>query len=389
MSSSTETTQVPLQPVETQPPDGVSSTAWCLHQAARAMEVDRPGEALQWIERANAADSPLVNAAVPELRQLASAEALARVARFAESQPDCEAGLLVGAAASLECEPEGRALLEAALRDDLPAARQLLVQLADRPDLPSAAAHHLALLYLRAALHAEENDLPGMDELWRCSWQCWLRWSTQASSEDRALVFGWLLGQHRTRIRDLLARNAIEAARRPWQRVVDLSGKSQDLSGHVVRFRDDLVTETVAAAREAMRYGVAAGWDNDYEAGLTCLTRLLSLERDNLRLLTELIVIGAEWLQECYANSNSEELARLVDRFTPFGLQLARLVDRGEGAELTTRAALAEFTKFRGFVAGDPARKAELYLEALRYDPSCDEIRQLPAETESTEERQI
>jgi hypothetical protein len=358
-----------------------------LHQAARAVEADRPGEALVWIERARIADSALVDAALPELRRLARAEALARVARFAESQAASEPGLLVGAAACLEREPEGIAMLDAAVRDDLLTARRLLDQLASRPALLAETAHHVALLYLRAAIHAEEHGLSGADEFWRRSWLCWVRWASAAPYEDRALIFDWLLGQHRRRVKELLARNAIEAARRPWQRVVDLADKSGDLSEPIARFRDDLVTETLASAREAMRYGIAPGWDSDYEAGLTCLTRLLSLERDNLRLLTELIVIGTEWLQECYANADSGQLARLVDRFTPFGLQLARLLDRGDRIELTARAALAEFTNYRSFVAADPARKAELYREALRYHPTSDDARKSPNESDSSEGR--
>jgi hypothetical protein len=337
------------------------------------------------MERVNDRDSALVAAVLQELRQLARADALARVARFEESQPASVPGLLVGAVGCLEREPEGAALLEAAMRGDLATARQLLELLANRPDLSAATAHHLALLYLRAALHAEENGLSRADEFWGQSWRCWLRWASAASSEDRGLVFDLLLDLHRVRINELLARNAIEDARHPWRRVADLASTGGELVERIARFRDDLTTECLVRAREAMRYGVAAGWDNDYEAGVTCLTRLLSLDRDNARLLTELVVICTEWSQECYANSDAEQLARLVDRFTPLALQLARLVDRSGGAELTARTALAEFTKFRGFVVTDPARKAALYREALRYHPTSDKMRQLVAGIEVEE----
>ena len=388
MSFPTESQSVPVQQAIRPPPDGVSADAWFLHQAARAIDADCPGEALRCIERASATDSYLVAAASAELRLLARAEALAQVARFADSQPACVPGLLVGAADCLEREPEGNALLDAAIHDDLLAARRLLGQMADRLNLPPATAHHLALLHLRAALHAEENSLPQVDELWRRSWRCWLRWASAASSDDRALVFDWLLALHRKRIKELLGRNAIEDARRPWQRVADLAGTSGELAERIARFRDELTAETLTAAREAMRYGVAAGWDNDYEAGLACLTRLLSLDRDDVRLLTELVVIGTEWLQECYANSDAGQLALLVNRVTPFGMRLTRFVDQSDGAELTARAALAEFTKFRGFVATDPARKAELYREALRHRPGSDDTRKLQEESQIPKGRQ-
>ena len=58
-----------------------------------------------------------------------------------------------------------------------------------------------------------------------------------------------------------------------------------------------------------------------------------------------------------------------AERYTPFALQLALLADRRE-ADLTARAALAEFYKFRGFLAGDRARKIALYQEALRFNPA-------------------
>jgi hypothetical protein len=364
-----------------QPPDGIPATPWFLHQAAQAIGRDRPAEALLWIERAGEVASNLVRAALPELRQLARAEALARVCLFDASQLPITPGLLVGAVACLDRERDGSVLLDAAQGGDQASARQALEKLAKRPDLPAATAHHLALIYLRAALIAEEHAPLRADEFWQLTWRCWLGWAAQATSEDRTMIFDWLLGLHRQRIKDLLSRNAVEHARRHWRRVTDLSNATEDLAGAIARFRDDLATEYVVQAREAMRYGTMAGFDSDYEAGVTCLTRLLSLDRDNLRLLTELVVICTEWFQECYANSEAVQLAQLVDRFSSFALQLARLVDRSGGAELTGRAALAEFTKFRGFVAVDPDRKAALYREALRYQPSNENVKRLSAKS--------
>ena len=77
-------------------------------------------------------------------------------------------------------------------------------------------------------------------------------------------------------------------------------------------------------------------------------------------------------------------LAEQVERFTPFALQLARQVE-GRPGDLAARAALAGFTKFRGFVAADPARRADLYREALRFNPADDNVRELLAQLEGTD----
>ena len=45
--------------------------------------------------------------------------------------------------------------------------------------------------------------------------------------------------------------------------------------------------------------------------------------------------------------------------------------------DLTTRAALAEFFKFRAFVASDPDQKRALYREALAFNPANDNVRDL------------
>ena len=44
------------------------------------------------------------------------------------------------------------------------------------------------------------------------------------------------------------------------------------------------------------------------------------------------------------------------------------------------RAAVADFYKFRGFVAGDHSRKVALYREALRFNPSNGNVRDLLAD---------
>ena len=53
------------------------------------------------------------------------------------------------------------------------------------------------------------------------------------------------------------------------------------------------------------------------------------------------------------------------------------------------RAALGGFTKFRGFVAADSARKAELYREALRFNPADENVRELLARLEGSGHRPV
>jgi hypothetical protein len=395
---------LPLNPETAKPPAGVSPVPWLLHQASLAVGRDDLAEALLWTQRALAEDPELVQvgergrlirAALPNLKHLARAKALADVAQFAPEVPALPPPVLIGALDLIEQEREGRALLDAAQRGDLVDARKLLGNLAERQNLPGKLAHHLALIYLRAAQHWDEADKPHLAEpYWRLCWPCWLRWAAvEAQPEDRTRVFDWLLALHRRRLKELLARERMEPARDLWRIIMDLPEQvqgnpklAQELAERLSRFRDQLATEYRVQTREATCYGsITDGWNADYERGLSGLTRLLSLDRENLLLLTALMEICAEWFLDCYNNEALEELSQGVDRFTPFALQLARLLDRSEKPELSARAALAEFTKFRGFVAADPARKAALYREALRFHPGSDNVRQLLAEAEAEE----
>ena len=61
------------------------------------------------------------------------------------------------------------------------------------------------------------------------------------------------------------------------------------------------------------------------------------------------------------------------------------LADRRE-ADLTARAALAEFYKFRGFVAPERERKRTLFREALAFDPRNENVRELLAQAEGPPE---
>jgi hypothetical protein len=147
----------------------------------------------------------------------------------------------------------------------------------------------------------------------------------------------------------------------------------------VARFREELATAYLLATREAMRYGaIPEGWRADYEKGLAHLRRLLSLDRDNVRLLTALVEVCDEWFLDLYNAGAAPALREQVGRYTPFALQLARLVGERPG-ELSARVALADFYKFRGFLAAEASAKVALYREALRFNPANDNVRDLLA----------
>jgi tetratricopeptide (TPR) repeat protein len=156
----------------------------------------------------------------------------------------------------------------------------------------------------------------------------------------------------------------------------------RDLADRVLRFKDELATEYLLTTREAMRYGeVPEGWQANYEKGLSYLRRLLSLDRENLRLLTALVEICGEWFFDLYRANARRALAQQVERFMPFALKLARLVvDRP--AEVAARAVLSDFYKFRGYVQDDKDQKLTLYREALRLNPGNNNVRELLAELE-------
>jgi hypothetical protein len=374
-----------------EPPPGVPLVPWLLHQAAQASARDDAGRALDLIQRAVAHDPTLsevraravcVRAALPELQRLARAQALAAVVQFHPEQPAQQPSLLIDALRHLEAQPEGPALLNAVRNGDLITAQQLLASLAGRDDLPGSLTHHLAIFYHRAAIDLEEREhTDAAEPYWRLAWHAWLSWAaTQA--DTRSLVLDWLLSIHRGRINALLARNLVDQARRHWRIVRGLPDQVRGdqvlarlLAQKIEAFREQLATEYLVATREAMRYGeVAEGWNADYEKGLGFLSRLLSLDRDNVRLLTALVEICDEWFLDCYNNQDFPRLWQGVERYTPFAMQLARLVDRDGGLELSVRAALAEFYNYRAFTTADTEHKAALYREALRFHPSKENV---------------
>jgi hypothetical protein len=285
------------------------------------------------------------------------------------------------------------ALIDAATRGDRAAVRSGIAALADRPDLPPRLAQHLALIEQRAAQALEERDqFAAAEPCWRGAWRFWARFLAAPETppgadagQVRAAVLDHLLRVHRGRVADLLARNALEDARRHWTLVRELPGLAaradealgRDLTERVARFREDLATEYLVATREAMRYGtIPEGWRADYDKGLSLLRRLLSLEGDDARLLTALVEICDEWFLDLYNSEDRPRMTEQVDRYTPFATQLARLAAERPG-DLAARAALADFYKFRGFTARDRSHKVELYREALRFDPANENVRGL------------
>jgi hypothetical protein len=379
---------------------------WLLHQAGRAVGRNDCAEALHWVGAARERDPALgetggrvvvVRESIPELERKARAQALAVAISFGPGQQSVAPEVVVGFAGRLAQDPVGVHILDAACRGDLDICRSALAALAGRADLAPDLAHHLALVGYRAALHAESIGQEKLaDACWRMAWPCWLRvlasrcaggpenFESPLGPLERHLLESLLAG-HRRSVGDLLARDAVDAARRHWgyvEMLVALARQTApalvgELKGSMECFREELAAEYLTATREVMRHGPApAGWRADYEGGLAYLRRLLSLDRDNLRLLTALVEICGEWFLDCYNNEDPQILVQQVSRFTPFALKLARLIDARPG-ELSARIALAEFYKFRGFIAADPAQKQALYQEAGRFDPENENVRQL------------
>jgi hypothetical protein len=372
------------------PPD-VPAAPWLLHQAARALGRDDARAALSLVQRALAVeggppDAEVVRAALPELQRRARAQALAAALGPSEAG---RSGLLVDLIELLEEAPEGRQVLGAIEQGSADVGR-LLAELAERPNLPPRLAHHLALVEWRLAEGLEEQTRSAEAAgTWQRAWHCWLALLAAPASvgpEQRGTLLTWLLGTHRRRINDWIARDDIDAARRHWALVQGLPDQCQEeelkreLAERVARFREELATEHLLSTREAMRFGaIPEGWRADYETGLRALCRLLALDHDNCRLLTALVEICCDWFLDLYNADARRELCEQIDRYTPLALRLAGLIEERPG-ELPARAALSELTKFRGFVQGDRGQKVALYREALRFNPGNDNVRSLLAE---------
>jgi hypothetical protein len=397
---------VPLHPETDDPPPGTPRTPWLLLQAAQAIGRGEAGVALQWVQRAlreepglegAGAHAEAVRRALPELERRARAQALAAVVRFTPEQPPLAPDLLAGAADLLQDDPSGRAILALAAQGDLAGAREALAALAQRADLPRPLVHHLALIFHRAALYGEDQGRAELaDRCWRLAWPCWLRFldSEDGEAEPRYRpLLGRLLDIHARYINDFLCQDQVDAARRHWNYVEGLASLASEgnpalrgeLGEAVPRFRAELASSYLTVTWEVLKTGaVAEGWRADYEKGLGYLRRLLSLDRDNVRLLTALVEICGDWFLDCYNNEDPRTLCEQVERFTPFALKLARLVE-GRPGEWAARAALAEFCKYRGFIAANPAERISLYREAVRFNPDNENVRQLLAEVEAKE----
>jgi hypothetical protein len=391
-------------PRSTAPPAGVAVGPWLLHQAAQAIRQGQWPPALRWVRQSLEQDSGTEAArhALPELERLARAQVLAEVARVLPDQPAVGPEVLADLLDLLEQEPEGRAALEAATAGDLEEARWQLAALSDRPTLPARLAHHLAVTWHRAGLALDGADLaePAV-ACWRLAWTCWLHFlaenggpemaSGNAAGDCSGVLVEHLLGIHRRRVNELLRRNRVDGARRHWELVHELPGlglcleesRAGSVAQAVARFRDDLAAECLTGMRQAAQHGLAPpGWRAGYHAGFAAARGLLSLDRDNVRLLTALVEFAGEWLTDCYDNEDGRQMAEVLGRLTPFALHLTRLVAERPG-ELAARAALAEFCKFRGFAAPTAGEARALYHEALRLNPANDNVRRLLAQLEA------
>jgi tetratricopeptide (TPR) repeat protein len=377
-------------------PPGVDAAAWFLHRATRLLGSD-DAESLACVRRALAqkpdllerAEGAAVREALPDLERRARAQRLADVLRL-QGKLTWPAVMLVDAADLLDTFPEGRAILQAAEAQDSVAARNGLDALAERSDLPPRLVHHLAVIELRTAETMEEGGDPdAAGPCWRRTWCYWLRhFAGKKDDPVRQLLFDHLLGVHRQQTNSLLAREVMEPARRHWKLVHELPGRAgvldeelgKDLADRVGQFKDKLATEYLVTTREAMRYGeIPEGCHADYDKGLSYLRRLLSLDPQNVRLLTALVEICGEWFLDLYNTHAGRALLEQVERFTPFATQLLRLVE-DRPADLAARAVLSDFYKFRGFVQRDQEQKLALYREALRLNPGNNNVRDLLAE---------
>jgi hypothetical protein len=386
-------------------PPGVAPAAWFLHQAARAVirqDFRAPLAATRCAVEADPDlartenDTPAsrtIRDALPEFERRALAECLIASLLPHESPQIPPPALLVDAIDLLHTFSEGETLLSALRREDAEAVRATVATLREAPALPPRLAHHLALLQRRAALALESSER--LDEALphvRRAWLCWLRLLAAPhdglAADAGAQLLDHLLAEDRRRIVHLLARDQIDEARRhaaflqelPAAIPAEAAALREDVARRTAGFRDDLATDYLLSTREAMQHGhILEGLRCDYTRGLMLLRRLLSIDRDNLRLLTALVEVSTEWFLDLHHLGDAAGLREQVDRYTPFALQLARLVADRPG-DLAARAAVAEYWKFRGFISRDPDERVALYREALRFNPANSNVRDLLAQ---------
>ena len=105
---------------------------------------------------------------------------------------------------------------------------------------------------------------------------------------------------------------------------------------------------------------MSEGWNADYEKGLGYLSRLLSLDRDNTRLLTALVEICTEWFLDCYNNQDFPRLWQGVERYTPLAKEKAVTEQELDNA---VQANLAAKAKVEAARAGVETSKAAAQTE--------------------------
>jgi tetratricopeptide (TPR) repeat protein len=386
-------------------PAGMAPAAWFLHQAARAVARQDFRAALAVTRRAveldeailrSENDSPgarAVRDALPQLQRLAQAQSLADAFLPPTAAKRPSEALLVDVVDLLSSLPGGRTLLAAA-EADRPQFQAALEALRSETELPPRLAHHLALLERRAAQTWElGGNLAEALQHVRQAWQWWLRLLAvtgpdSLQSDQRTLLLDRLFAEDRQRIIQLLAREEIATAGQHVRSLQELPKQvpannrtvCEELVERVARFRDDLATEYLLSTREAMQYGdISEGHTSDYNRGLMLLQRLLSIDRDNVRLLTALVEVCIEWFLALYHLGDGQALQQQIGRFTPFALHLVRLIADCPG-DLAARAALADYWMFRGLVSGDRAEKIALLREALRFNPANANVHDLLAQ---------
>jgi hypothetical protein len=317
--------------------------AWWSHRAARALaQRDYTAAQLALAETTEPVRVPVAR--------------LAEAQRIAAAFP--EAGLAAERLLPLveTLEAEGIALGES--------PRQTLAGITAGP---VALRHPLAILFWRG-LKAEALD--GADA--ERAWGHWL------ACEPPAGVIEHLLEWHRQAIVDCLSRGLPESARKHW----DTLHRLPALSERLARFRDTLATHFLVHTREVMRHAQAPeGLSADYERGLSLLRRMLSLDRDNLRLLVALIEICNDWFLDCYNAEEFGTLRDLVQRHRPFAEHLYRLIGERPG-EIAARNVLSDFWKARGFTESERDKRAGYYREALKLNPNNENVQQLLADME-------
>jgi tetratricopeptide (TPR) repeat protein len=385
-------------PASAEPPAGVLRADWFLHMASRCLRRDEYRLARAWIAHSGAQESDAVlQTALPDLDRLAQAETIADVFRVHPEQKPWPPGLIVDIVKYLP-----------PLEKNVESSRRQLAELVEAPALTAELAHHLGIVLHRNAMALEDVEvIQGVGVLhggtdvssrWsaadcrRLSWRCWLCWlaslpAAEVVAEGRAgVLLDYLMTGERERMQAWLIAAHIERARKLWKLIHELPSwvpagpLSEYLKNAVVQFRENLTAAYLTATHELMRGGdIPPGWRADHEKGLSALRRLLSLDPENLRLLTTLIDRCGDYFFDCYNNEAWDKLGDGLNSCTPLALKLVRMIE-SRPADVAARAALAEFYKFRGLAALDRAGKIALWREALHFNPGNHNVRELLAQ---------